>query len=273
MKKLLPIYIFFTSFGFDPLKMFQALGGIPSYLMDFIKLKNQLRLLPRKDFKFGKIHLCLSDRYCNSGTGSGHYFHQDLLIATRIFKSNPLKHVDVGSRIDGFIAHVAAFRQIEVIDIRPLNNTIKNIHFKQVDLMKELPMEFVDSCDSLSCLHALEHFGLGRYGDPVRGDGYKLGFDNLYNMLKPGGKFFFSVPIGPQRIEFNAHRVFSINFLLDMFKGKFIVDEFSYVDDIGDLHENVTMEDNQCDVNFGCSYGCGIFCLTKLNTPIEGKDF
>ena len=265
---LLPIYVFFTSFGFDPLKMFQALRGVPSFLKDLIKLKNQSRLLRQKDFKFGKIHPCLSDRFANSGSGSGHYFHQDLLIATRIFKNNPHKHIDVGSRIDGFVAHVATFRAIEVVDIRPLNNTIKNIYFRQADLMKELPMEFEDSCDSLSCLHALEHFGLGRYGDPINWEGYKLGFDNLCSMLKPGGKFFFSVPIGPQRIEFNAHRVFSIHFLLNMFKHKFIVDEFSYVDDFGNLHENVSIEDNLSDSNFGCSFGCGIFCLTKLNTSI-----
>jgi len=43
-------------------------------------------------------------------TASGHYFHQDLLVAGKIFKNNPIKHVDIGSRMDGFIAHVASFR-------------------------------------------------------------------------------------------------------------------------------------------------------------------
>jgi len=62
----------------------------------------------------------LDDRFDQSGTASGHYFHQDLLVASRIFINNPEKHVDIGSRIDGFVAHVASFREIEVFDIRSL---------------------------------------------------------------------------------------------------------------------------------------------------------
>ena len=80
--------------------------------------------------------------------------------------------------------------------------------------MSEIPPGLAESTDSLSCLHALEHFGLGRYGDPVDYDGYLKGFDNLYRILKPGGRLYFSVPMGPQRIEFDAHRVFSMAYLL-----------------------------------------------------------
>lgn len=119
-------------------------------------------------------------------------------------------------------------------------------------------------CDSLSSLHAIEHFGLGRYGDPVRYDGYLLGLGNMYNLLRKGGKFYISAPIGPQRIEFNAHRVFAISHLLDFFTGKFQLDAFSYVDDNGDLHENAVLPESEVRRNFGCRFGCGIFELTKL---------
>ena len=98
--------------------------------------------------------------------------------------------------------------------------------------MNELPEKYFKSCDSLSCLHALEHFGLGRYGDPVRWDGYLIGFNNLLAVLKPGGKLYISVPIGRPRIEFNAHRVFSLSHLLKMFADQLRVDNFSFVDDI-----------------------------------------
>ena len=41
---------------------------------------------------------------------------------------NLKRHVDIGSRLDGFVAHVASFREIEVLDIRPLKvNKHKNI--------------------------------------------------------------------------------------------------------------------------------------------------
>jgi hypothetical protein len=62
----------------------------------------------------------LSDYGENAGTAKGHYFHQDLLVASLICANNPDHHIDIGSRIDGFVAHVAAFRKIEVFDVRPL---------------------------------------------------------------------------------------------------------------------------------------------------------
>jgi Caenorhabditis protein of unknown function, DUF268 len=248
--------------GFDPLRTVRALRGAPAYFADYLELKRQR---PAEDtFAYGKLYPCLGDRFATSGDAKGHYFHQDLLVASRIFKNNPTQHIDVGSRVDGFVAHVASYRRISVVDIRPLTNRIRNIDFLQADLMSELPRSLVASCDSLSCLHALEHFGLGRYGDTVQWNGYSVGFDNLIAMIKPGGKFYFSVPIGPQRIEFNAHRVFAIEFLLKMFFGRLQLDEFSYVDDRGDLHESIELDEHTIAGNCGCSLGCGIFELTKL---------
>jgi predicted SAM-dependent methyltransferase len=122
----------------------------------------------------------------------------------------------------------------------------------------------VDYCDSLSCLHALEHFGLGRYGDKIDYQGHKRGWNNLYKILKKGGKLYFSVPIGTQRIEFNAHRVFSMDYLLKMIEGRYKIDSFSYVNDAGDLVKNAELNDDLVKTNFSCHYGCGIFELTKL---------
>lgn len=62
--------------------------------------------------------------------------------------------------------------------------------------------------DSLSCLHAIEHFGLGRYGDPIDPLGYERGIANMAQLLKSGGRFYLSTPIGQERVEFNANRVF-----------------------------------------------------------------
>ena len=86
----------------------------------------------------------------------------------------------------------------------------------------------------------------------------------MHKVLKKGGKFYFSTPIGPQRIEFNAHRVFSLEYLLKIFKPNYTVDFFSYVDDDGDLHENLEFSDEKIKSNFGCRFGFGIFEMTKL---------
>jgi SAM-dependent methyltransferase len=247
--------------GIDPLKPVYLVRGLPAYLADYRALK--LQRGADADFPWGKAFPCIADRYAQSGSARGHYFHQDLLVARRIHENAPVDHVDVGSRIDGFVAHVAAFRPIQVVDVRPLNDTVPNIRFLQADLMNPLPPAMHGITDSLSCLHALEHFGLGRYGDPIRYEGHLLGLDNLHRIVKSGGKLYLSVPIGPQRIEFNAHRVFSVAYMLGLVEGKFSLDRFSYVDDLGDLHENVPVTAEGARSSFGCAYGCGIFELTK----------
>lgn len=257
------IYCLLVLFGFDPIKTFRAAKGLPAYFQDFLKFSKQKRA-SANELPFGKLYPCFEDRPSDSGTTRGHYFHQDLLVARRVFQNNPATHVDVGSRIDGFVAHVASYRKIEVFDIRTLPGSIPNIKFTQADLMSTLPDRLTSYCDSLSCLHALEHFGLGRYGDPINFDGHLLGLNNLKLILKRDGKLYFSVPIGPPRIEFNAHRVFSVGSILNLFQKQYRLDQFSFVDDNGDLHENITITETDISRQFGCTFGCGIFEMTKL---------
>jgi SAM-dependent methyltransferase len=253
---LLSVY----AFGIDPVKFIRAIRGLPGYLNDLAVLRQQKN--DNNDFPFGRYFPILDDRYAEGGTMKGHYFHLDLLIARKIYHNKPVHHVDIGSRTDGFVAHVAVFREIELLDIRPIESKIKQVSFRQADLMK-LPEDMISYCDSVSALHSIEHFGLGRYGDSVDYDGHIKALENIYKMLKEGGVFYFAVPIGPQRIEFNAHRVFAISYLIGLFGEKFEIKSFSYVDDMGDLHEDVAMDERQNTNNYNCNYGCGIFELRK----------
>ena len=254
-------YGYANRLGFDPLTGVANLRGVPSFMADlraFKQANTEAALWPISD-----LSPCLKDRYEQSGAASGHYFHQDLLVARRVHQRSPEVHVDMGSRIDGFVAHVASFRPIEVFDIRALTASIPNVRFRQCDITAPLPVELVQSCDSLSCLHALEHFGLGRYGDPIDPDGHRVALNNLARVVKPGGWFYLSVPIGPQRIEFNAHRVFALQHLLELVAPLFEVRDVSYVDDAGDLHESVGPEHPGICDSFGCRYGCGIVEMVR----------
>ena len=244
-----------------PKHLLHLFRNLPTAMLEFSELKKQAMKSPHS-FPEIRISRYINEKKHLSGTASGHYFHQDLLVARRIFENNPEIHVDIGSRIDGFVAHVASFREIEVLDIRPLGHHIQNIRFKQADLMS-LPDGMKEYCDSLSCLHAIEHFGLGRYGDPIDFEGHVKGLANLYTILKHGGNLYLSCPIGPQRIEFNSQRVFSLNYLLSLFKQGFLLKNFSYVDDRGDLHVDVSMTPELIDSDCRCNYGCGIFELQK----------
>jgi hypothetical protein len=249
--------------GLDAVRFGRSVRGIGPYFRNRAAFKKSA--VGRTEFRFGKWYPCLFDRF-ESGDGGGargQYFHQDLHVAQLIFAAQPARHVDVGSRVDGFVAHVAVFCPIDVFDIREMSTTAVNITFKQRDIMSDRPD--LDGCtDSLSCLHTLEHFGLGRYGDPVDYDGYRKGWESLYRMVRPRGKFYFSTPIGPQRIEFDAHRVFSVPFLVEMMKGKYRIDSFAYVTDAGDLVRGADPTGPEAQNSFGCWYGCGIFELTKL---------
>ena len=239
-------------------------SGFKHDLMEFEKQKAVSTI----EFAVGDLYPCLSDKEDSGGTARGHYFHQDLLIARKIYLQNPTRHLDIGSRVDGFVAHVAVFREIEIMDIRPMKSEVHNIKVQCADLSAPLPPELINCCDSLSCLHALEHFGLGRYGDPIKYTGYLDGLKNMQQILKPGGKFYFSVPMGPQRVEFNAHRVFSARYLWELLSPSYRVDSFSFVNDAGDLMEDIDLKSpdlsQKIDSNFGCTLGCGIFELTKL---------
>jgi hypothetical protein len=75
--------------------------------------------------------------------------------------------------------------------------------------------------------------------------------------LKPGGKLFLSVPVGRERVCFNAHRVFSPSTVKDFFQ-ELQLKAFSLVDDAGRFHEEILPEgaDN-------LDYGCGLFEFVK----------
>lgn len=249
--------------GLDVPRLCCFLTGLPGYLSDLSRFR-KMSQSRGGEFPFGTFVPCLHYRAQEAGVASGEYFYQDLWAAQKIFAARPTKHVDVGSRIDGFVAHVAAFREIEVIDIRPLRTAALNIRFRQCDLVKIDPT-LLDCCDSLSCLNVLEHIGLGRYGDSLDCDGHIRAWENLYRMLKAGGTFYFSVPIGPLRVDFNAHRVFSLAYLAKMFSEKYELVDFAFVNDSGDMVSQVKLDADAIRTNAGCNFGCGLFELRKVS--------
>lgn len=233
--------------------------SVVKYARDFRRFREELG--PSKEWPFGDSWPIINEWHQAGGVASGDYFHQDIWAARKIFERNPARHIDVGSRVDGFVAHVACFREIEVYDIRPISRDVRNIKFVQRDLMKSAEHEV---CDSLSSLHVIEHFGLGRYGDEIDPWGYKLGFKCISGLLRPGGNFYFSVPLGPQRVEFNAHRVFGLRHLLGMIDAHgFDITEFSFVNDAGDLIENASLTEETIALDCSVKFGCALFDLRK----------
>ena len=120
-----------------------------------------------------------------------------------------------------------------------------------------LPMFAHDSLESVSSLHACEHFGLGRYGDPVNPDGHVMFMKSLARVLKPGGRLYFSVPSGIERLYFNSHRVISPRTVLQAFSGLELV-SFSCVKDDDRFYGDCAPETVANE-----EYGCGLYEFTK----------
>ena len=210
--------------------------------------------------KITRVFPIINEYRESAGIMGGHYFHQDLLVAQLIHERNPRKHLDIGSRIDGFVTHVASFREIEVLDIRQLKvNAHPRIKFSQFDLMRA--DNLIPITDSISCLHTIEHFGLGRYGDKIDPNGHIIGFNNLIKLLEVGGFLYISFPVGRQtEVHFNAHRMFEPREILNWSAGKVELIRFDLVDDKGELHKDLNLK----SVNLDFNYGCGIYTFQKL---------
>ncbi len=247
------------AFGINPRTTWAALRGIGRFRRDRRKFRASLG----PDFEWGGDFPVLHEWNDASG-GAGAYFQQDLHVARWIFRCQPRRHLDVGSRLDGFIGSLAVFREVEALDLRPQPVEVPNVVFRQLDIMRDLPSEWRECADSVSCLHSIEHFGLGRYGDPIDPDGHLKGLRQLMGMVEPGGMLYLSTPIGPQRIEFNAHRVFAARTLLEWFTKDWEIVDFAVIDDNGKVHGSPARDKEAIDSHFGCRLGVGIVAARKL---------
>ena len=267
-RALLRIHFFMAEqLGIDLTKLILSSRGIPQYILDLYKFKRKYK---------GNLVLnpCFGDRIKESGEVKNEYFWQDLLVARKIFQAQPKKHVDIGSRIDGFVAHVASFRDIEIFDIRPVDVYIPGVLFRQADLMSDNFLSIDTSvkagyCDSLSCLHAIEHFGLGRYGDPIDPDGYLRGIKNLCKLLREGGSLYLATPIGKQRVEFNANWVFDpLTIVNAALAGGLVLDELIVLDQQGGsktIHKPIATDFKNLAREV---YLLGIFCFRKTASQV-----
>ncbi|HEG4693265.1 TPA: DUF268 domain-containing protein [Campylobacter jejuni] len=187
-------------------------------------------------------YFCPNDKYSSNSLIGGNYFVQDIWGARKVLKQKPEIHYDIGSSTQGFIAHLMAFHQKTVlIDIRVQDNKNLNTNFlnelnggltylqsdaTNLENIKD------ESLESLSALCSVEHFGLGRYGDSIDPEAWKKALKAFQRVLKPGGKLFFSVPIGKEdKVCFNAHRVFNPMTIIENLD-QMCIDELSYISDL-----------------------------------------
>lgn len=234
----------------DPRKVI-SWGYLPRYLSHW----RQFQSRSSERLHIADSYPCLSD-WVSSTPFDPHYFYQGAWLSRRIEEVNPVFHVDVGSSVLT-VGVISARVPTVFVDYRPLNAGLTNL-LNVGGSITSLPFATA-SISSLSCMHVLEHIGLGRYGDPLDPAGARNAAAELARVLAPGGRLYLTTPVGRERVCFNAHRVFSPMKLLDLLPD-LTLRSFAWVDDAGRYH----MAGRPGDAS-GNEYACGFFEFEKAH--------
>jgi len=223
------------------------------FLLDWFKFKQikNSRFAVRWSERYPQLY----DKTANTDFDR-HYIYHPAWAARIIREINPIEHVDISSTLN-FCAMLSAFVPVKFYDYRPAKINLSGLQSEAGNL---LSLPFTDnSINSLSCMHTVEHIGLGRYGDSIDSDGDLKAISELKRVLAFGGNLLFVVPVGKPRIQFNAHRIYSYDMILEYFKD-FKLKEFSLIQEKGEMGiiKNATKE--MADQE---NYACGCFWFTK----------
>lgn len=196
---------------------------------------------------------CLND---NTGATpfDAHYIYHPAWAARIVKEINPQKHVDISSILN-FCTILSAFIKTEFYDYRPATLTLSNLKSSSADLTN-LFFES-NSVESISCMHTIEHIGLGRYGDLLDPEGDVKAINELQRVTRKEGHLLLVVPLGKPKVQFNAHRIYSFELINNLFKD-FELKNFTLITD-----ENILIENADPDLVKKQEYACGCFWYIK----------
>lgn len=234
---------------FDPIKFFNGLGGYLWFIRDFV-LFNKLY---KDGLRFTDIFPQLHDKVSLTPFDA-HYYHQQLWVFENVYSHKPTKHVDIAStyEMSGYLSKIVP---TDFVDIRPFKVDLKNLTIIDGSI---LALPYADaSLESISCLHVIEHIGLGRYGDPIDPDALRKACLELSRVVAVGGILYLSTPIGKKNVYFNAHRVSDPDYILSLFPNYELL-TFLAVDDNGTLVSNSLPHDY-----INSNYALGMYKLRR----------
>ncbi len=204
-----------------------------------------------------ELYPCLEDNTKTTKYDAQYVLHT-AWAARVLAKIKPQKHIDIASSIY-FATIVSAFVPVSFYDYRPADLNLSNLESGFVDLTS---LKFKNnSIQSLSCMHVIEHIGLGRYGDQIDPDGDLKAISEIRRVMKQNGNLLFVVPVGKPKVLYNAHRVYSYEQILNYFDG-FILKDFSLILDV-DREGLSKIVQGTKELADRQNYGCGCFWFKK----------
>ena len=227
------------------------------FLQEYARFKGLLAgAEPRLEMPWSDRWPCMWERTASMGF-EPHYLFHPAWAARVLARIRPERHVDISSALP-FVTMLSAFIPVDYYEYRPTELNLSGLTSNHADL---LAMPFAEgSIRSLSCMHTLDHVGLGRYGDPMDPDGDLKAIRELKRVLAPGGNLLIVVPMGRPRIRFNSDRVYSYRMIVDAF-ADLELREFAMIVHQGTggrLISNATEADAASD-----DAGCGCFWFAK----------
>ena len=239
------------------LKFFIFFLRIPFFLIQFLifyKNNNQSGRYSLKPKLFDKRKLEPFDP---------HYLYHTAWASRVLFKIKPKIHYDFASDLR-FVTIISSFVKIVQYNLSIPTIKLNNLEFRSTDLTKMKNIKS-NSLKSVSCMHVVEHIGLGRYGDKINPTGDKMAINELIRVLAPGGNLLFVTPIGKPKIFFNAHRVYAYENVLKFFS-TLILKEFSFISDNA-FYSGLELFPRISKIEKN-NYGCGCFWFKKKNKKL-----
>ena len=224
-----------------------------------IKYYNTNKKHGRFIFRFKDLYPCFNDNTLTTKFDR-HYLYHTAWAAQKINEIKPQKHIDIASHLK-FSTMVSAFVPVEFYDFRPAKVYLKNFLAGKADLLN---LHFENSSiESLSCMHVVEHIGLGRYGDALDYEGDIKAIRELSRTIKQRGNLLFVVPIGNEpKIMYNAHRIYTRDMILDAFSELgFKCNEFRLIPE--DSVDGALVLNPDDELLNKQEYACGCFWFIK----------
>jgi len=185
-----------------------------------------------------------------------HYAYQAYWATKRIVSEKlPRVHLDISSSVT-FVTQLCGILPVVHLEYRPPSVMLSSYRGIRGDI-GHLPFKS-GGVESLSCLHVIEHVGLGRYGDCLDVDACWNAMHELERVVTSGGRLLMSVPVGKPAVYFNANIVFAAEDIVMAMKG-LQLREFSLIRDDGTYVENASLA-QAADM----SYALGMFDFRRV---------